>query len=351
MAATLRVNVPDEIQRSYEIVIQRGLLANIGQEVAQYNLDHHVVVATNTTVRDLYGNSFAKALPNADVIVMEDGEQYKTLDTVREYYDQMISAGADRHTVVATLGGGVVGDTGGYVAASYMRGVRLIQIPTTLLAMVDSSVGGKVGVDLPQGKNLVGSFQNPEYVLIDPDVLKTLPADQWRCGMGEVIKHGFIADETLLDSSLHVPERAEELITRAVQVKINIVEQDPYEKGVRAYLNLGHTFGHAVEQVTKYEWMHGDAVGFGLLAAVKLSRKLDLCSEDLVTHISRIAEQIGWPSSLGDLDPAALWDAMTTDKKWKSGRSRFVLLQDIGQPIVVEGVERDTVINVLMSLK
>ena len=351
MAERIQVTIPDETNRAYDIVIENDLLNQLASRVAEFGLDGHVVIITNTTVRDLYGNALVEQLPNAQLAVMEDGEQYKNLDTVSLLYDQCFAAGADRHTTIVALGGGVVGDTAGFVAATYMRGVRFVQIPTSLLAMVDSSVGGKVGVDVPQGKNLVGAFKNPDVVLIDSDVLKTLPADQWRCGMAEVIKHGFLADESLLDPALHHVEHGAELVRRAVQVKVDIVQKDPYEKGIRAYLNLGHTFGHALEQVTHYEWMHGDAVGFGLLAAAKLSHTLGMMNENLVQWIENIVHEQGFPHSIGAIDPAVVWDAMATDKKWKGGKSRFVLLRGVGKPSLVEGVERDTVIEVLNALK
>ena len=351
MAERIQVNIPDETHRAYDIVIEAGLLRNLNARAAEFGLDGHVVVITNTTVRDLYGKALVEKMPNAQLAVMDDGEQYKNLDTVRALYDQCFAAKADRHTTIVALGGGVVGDTAGFVAATYMRGIRLVQIPTSLLAMVDSSVGGKVGVDMPQGKNLVGAFKNPDWVLIDPDVLQTLPPEQWRCGMAEVIKHGFIADESLLDSSLHRVECGAELVRRAVQVKVDVVQQDPYEKGIRAYLNLGHTFGHALEQVTNYQWMHGDGVGFGLLAAAKLSYQLGMIDESLVQRVETIGREMGFPQSIGDIDPAAIWDAMATDKKWKGGKSRFVLLKGMCQPTIVEGVNRDTVIAVLESLR
>ncbi|MDQ7035736.1 MAG: 3-dehydroquinate synthase [Anaerolineae bacterium] len=325
MAERITVKQPDETNRAYDILIESGLLQHLDSRAAEFGLENHVVVITNTTVRHLYGNALVERLPNAHLAVMNDGEQYKNLDTVHSLYDQCFAAKADRHSTIIALGGGVVGDTAGFVAATYMRGIRLVQIPTSLLAMVDSSVGGKVGVDVPQGKNLVGAFKNPETVLIDPVVLQTLPPEQWRCGMGEVIKHGFIADESLLDSALHHVERSAELVRRAVQVKVDVVQQDPYEKGIRAYLNLGHTFGHALEQVTQYKWMHGDGVGFGLLAAAKLSHKLGMIDESLVQRVEKIVQDMGFPQSIGDLDPVAIWDAMSTDKKWKSGKSRFVL--------------------------
>ena len=283
----------------YDIVIESGILKKFAPE--SYRLDGRVVVATNTTIAPLHGQQLTQRLPNATMVMMQDGEQYKNLETVNQMYSDFVDAGLDRSGTVAALGGGVVGDTAGFAAASYMRGVRLVQIPTTLLSMVDSSVGGKVGVDIPQGKNLVGAFKQPDMVLIDTDVLSTLPPKEWRCGMAEVIKHGFLADEGLLDTDLHVPERAEEMVTRAVQVKVDVVEEDPFEHGIRAHLNLGHTFAHAIEQVTQYAWAHGDAVGVGLLAAAKLSYALDLCDKALVEQVDEILAKIGLPRQTNGL--------------------------------------------------
>ncbi len=348
MAEQITVNAPGG---NYDIVIESGLLANIAQRAEEFGLDGRVIVVTNTTVGPLYGEKLAESLPDAAIVTMPDGEQYKTLDTVAGLYSDFINNGADRHTTIIALGGGVVGDTVGFAAATYMRGVRLVQMPTTLLSMVDSSVGGKVGVDLPQGKNLVGAFKQPDVVLIDPDVLQTLPPEQWRCGMGEALKHGLLADEGLLDPALHQPERAAELVQRAVQVKVDVVQQDPYEQGIRAHLNLGHTFGHAIEVVTDYEWLHGDAVGIGLLAAARLSHELGLCDESLIGRVDAVLAETGLPRSLNGLESQALYAAMSTDKKWKNGRSRFVLLRDMGAPCIVEDVAEEKIIAVLETLQ
>ncbi len=343
MAESITVTAPDG--QNYPIVIESGLLSRVRDWVGE----GRCVIITNTTVAPLYGQSLAEHL-QAPLITMPDGEQYKNLDTVTQLYADLVAVGADRHTTLIALGGGVVGDTAGFVAATYMRGVRLVQIPTTLLAMVDSSVGGKVGVDLPQGKNLVGAFKQPVAVLIDPDVLSTLPEEQWRCGMAEVIKHGLIADQTLLDTNLHHLEKAAELVRRAVQVKVNIVEADPYERNIRAHLNLGHTFGHAIEQVTGYAWLHGEAVGVGLLAAVKLSHRLGLCDTALIAQVEAILNHTGLPARLNNLEPEALYNAMRTDKKWRDGISRFVLLRNIGDVVIVEGVEEQAVLATLHEL-
>jgi 3-dehydroquinate synthase len=334
----------------YDILIQPGSLAGIQDHLDDFDLWGKVVITTNTTLAPLYGAALLGRLPNAALVTMPDGEQYKTLETVARLYADFVAAGLDRNGVVIALGGGVVGDTVGFAAATYMRGVRLIQIPTSLLAMVDSSVGGKVGVDLPQGKNLVGAFKQPAGVLIDTDVLKTLPPREWRCGMAEVIKHGLLADLELLNRALHVDTNAAELVQRAVQVKVDVVQQDPYEQDIRAHLNLGHTFAHAIEQVSQYAWLHGEAVAVGLVAAARLSHALNLCDAALPDQVEELASAIK-PPHLDGLDVASVYAAMATDKKWQNGRSRFVLLRGLGQPVIVEDVPKADVMRVLESLR
>ncbi|MFZ4815310.1 MAG: 3-dehydroquinate synthase [Phototrophicaceae bacterium] len=310
-----------------------------------------VAIITNVSLVPHYAEALAAQLPDASLITMPDGEAHKTMSTVADLCREVARAGLDRGSTIIALGGGVVGDTAGFVAASYMRGVRFVQIPTSLLAMVDSSVGGKVGVDLPEGKNLVGAFKQPSAVLIDPSTLATLPAREWRNGMAEIIKHGLIADAELLNPALHTPERAVELIQRAVQVKIDVVQQDPYEENIRQYLNLGHTFGHAIERVTEYQWAHGEAVAMGVVAAMHLSHDLGLIGKDFVTQVETMLAETGLPTRLGGLSPDALWEAMATDKKWRGGKSRFILLAGAQQPVIREGVPREAVIAVLEALR
>jgi len=307
-------------------------------------------LVTNTTLESLYG-MYANSLNLTKLITIPDGESHKTLVTIAQLYVDFIEARLDRGSTVIALGGGVVGDTVGFAAATFLRGVKFVQIPTSLLAMVDSSVGGKVGVNLPQGKNLVGAFKQPERVIIDPLVLKSLDHRQWSCGMAEVIKHGLLADEGLLDPALWTLERMEELIARAVQVKVAVVQADPYEQNIRVHLNLGHTFAHAVERVTNYAWLHGEAVGIGLIAAARLSVRLGLCHEKLAEKVEKTVALADLPTRLGDLDPELLWQAMNTDKKRISGNSRFVLLKGMNQPIIVEDVAQSDVIAVLDELK
>jgi 3-dehydroquinate synthase len=344
MAQRLPVKSPTN---EYEIVIEPGALAAF--DPVAYGLKGRTAVVTNTTLAPLYGEALARLIPDAALITMLDGEAHKTLATVARLYGDFVRAGLDRSSTVIALGGGVVGDTAGFAAASYMRGVRLLQIPTSLLAMVDSSVGGKVGVDLPEGKNLVGAFKQPDAVLIDPDVLSTLPEREWRCGAAEAIKHALIADPGLLDL-IDTAGDAEAMIARAVQVKVDIVQQDPYEQNVRAYLNFGHTFAHAIEQVSGYSWLHGEAVGVGMVAAARLSSVLGMLSVNNADQIEAIVARYGLPTRLGNLDSEALYEAMATDKKWQGGHSRFVLLAGFGEPTLVKDVPPPLVVEVLESL-
>lgn len=339
----LFVRTPDG---GYPIIIGSGILGSIAQSAEDLGLDRHVIVVTNETVAPLYGESLVSALPNAELIVLPDGEAHKNLDTVRHVYDEMLTRRADRATTLIALGGGVIGDTAGFVAATFMRGIPFLQIPTTLLSMVDSSVGGKVGVDLPQGKNLVGAFKQPRRVIIDTDVLETLPQSEWRCGMAEVIKHGLIGQPALLDPELWRPELAAQLVRQAVQVKIGVVEIDPYEVGIRAHLNLGHTFGHAIERATHYSVPHGEAVAIGIVKAALLSRNLGLIDDDLVARVQTIMWQIGLPTGIA-LDSERWYAAMSTDKKWLAGQSRLILLKALGEAIIVEGLSREEIMAVL----
>jgi 3-dehydroquinate synthase len=341
MAERIHVTAPGG---DYDIVIESGILKNFASHAGKWGKS---VTVTNTTIAPLHGHM----LPNTTLAVVPDGEQYKTLDTIAQLYSDFVAAGLDRSSTVIALGGGVVGDMAGFAAATYMRGVRFVQIPTTLLSMVDSSVGGKVGVDLPQGKNLVGAFKQPDTVLIDPDVLETLPAREWRCGMAEVIKHGFLADEQILDMVQQPHINAANLICRAVQVKVDVVQRDPFEKGERAHLNLGHTFGHAIEQATHYQWPHGEAVGVGLLAAARLSYALNLCDSSIPERMENLLAHVGLPRRLNRIDSEAIHAAMATDKKWLGGHSRFVLLRGVGQPLVVEDIPKETIIRILNEIQ
>jgi shikimate kinase/3-dehydroquinate synthase len=289
------------------------------------------------------------------------GEQHKTLATVRDIYDQLLAAGFDRQGTVVALGGGVVGDITGFAAATYMRGVDLVQCPTSLLAMVDASIGGKSGVDLPQGKNLVGAFKQPVAVLADLATLPTLPPAEFVAGMAEVLKHGLIAAPHILNrleqgiwdapTAMESLPALQSLVTEAIQVKRDVVQDDPFEQGRRAVLNLGHTFGHAIEQVSGYTIRHGEGVAMGLVAAAHLSATLGHCSPALQQRIEQLLQRLHLPLKIPSaLAPESLYQAMGSDKKKAAGKLRFVLLRGIGDAFVTDEVPEAAVLSTLRKL-
>lgn len=337
---------------AYPVIVAPGALAGALPAFVAARGFTRAAVVTNTTLAPLYGAALAARLPGGTLITVPDGEQYKTLDTLRAIYDDLLAAGADRATLIVGLGGGVIGDVAGFAAATFMRGVPFIQAPTSLLAMVDASIGGKVGVDLPQGKNLAGAFKDPLAVFADTDALATLPEIEWRCGMAEVLKAALIGDPPLLDDLPRDPVAGmDPVIARAIAVKIAVVNQDRLEHGPRAYLNLGHTFAHAIEQVSGYAWKHGEAVAVGLVAAARLSVRRGLAAPDLPITVERAVAALGLPARYSGLEPAALWDAMRHDKKFRGGAAHFVLLRDVGAPLMAADVPRADVIAVLESLR
>jgi 3-dehydroquinate synthase len=337
---------------AYPVVIRPGALEETLPDLARERGFRRAAVITNDTLATLYGEALVARLDGAFLVAVPDGEQHKTLDTVRTIYDRLLDAGGDRSTPVIALGGGVIGDMAGFVAATFMRGVPLIQAPTSLLAMVDASIGGKVGVDLPQGKNLVGAFKDPLAVIADIAALDTLPDIEFRCGLAEIVKAGLIGDPPLFAHLSEIgPTQVELLIARAVRVKKAIVEQDRLESGARAYLNLGHTFGHALEHVSGYAWKHGEAVALGLAAAARLSARRGLIDAELVDFIERALIDLGLPARFSEYDPAAIWDTMSHDKKWRDGQARFVLLKGVGAPVIVADVTRDEVIATLEEVR
>jgi 3-dehydroquinate synthase len=351
MAQHYELSVRGAEGRRYPVLVGEGLLeSRLPRFVAEGGFSR-VAVVTNETVAPLYGEALCERIPGAALIVVPDGEQYKTLDTVRTIYDALLAHGADRSTLVVALGGGVIGDMAGFAAATFMRGVPLVQAPTTLLAMVDASIGGKVGVDLPQGKNLVGAFKDPLAVFADVTTLHTLPVDEQQCGMAEVIKTGLIGDADLFARlGNHAPDRTE-MIARAAAIKADIVGRDRLEGGLRAVLNLGHTFAHALEQASGYAWKHGHAVAVGLMAAARLSERMGLSDGGLADAVERTLERWMLPTRFSGCTPDALWEAMRHDKKWQGGSARFVLLEGVGRPVIRADVPRDDVLAVLEELR
>jgi 3-dehydroquinate synthase len=337
-------------EASYPIYIHEGALGQLRQWLDTAAIAGKLAIISNPDLAVLYGQRLAAEL-GATLVLMPEGEQAKNLDTVRELYSQLIGAGLDRRGAVIALGGGVIGDTAGFVAATYLRGIAFVQAPTSLLAMVDASVGGKVGVDIPEGKNLIGAFKQPACVVIDPLVLDSLPTAEWRAGAAEVLKAGLIRAPQLLDAALYQQgQRGAAFLRQAVQIKADVVEADPYEANIRAYLNLGHTFGHAIERVSGYTWRHGDAVAVGLVAAARLSARLGYCPEALAAEVETVVAAVGLPTRCPHYDPAAIYAAMATDKKRVDSDIRFVLLRAAGEPFLQGGIAKDEVLAVLAGL-
>lgn len=339
----------------YNIHLGEGLLARLGEVLcAIWPEGRKVAVVSNPTVWALYGDAVEDALRAGGFVphpcLIPDGERYKTLGTAALLYRSFLKGEMDRSSVVMALGGGVVGDVAGFAAATYMRGLPFVPVPTTLLAMVDASVGGKTGVDLPQGKNLVGAFKQPGLVTIDPSVLKTLPDEEVRCGLAEVVKAGIIGDSTLFEKleSGHIGDWVE-VIRRALAVKIAVVEEDPLEEGCRAVLNLGHTVGHALERLSNYQMRHGEAVSIGMVAAARLAVALGRSEEELVERITTLLARLGLPVSCR-ANPEAIWEAMGSDKKKRGRTLRWILPLSIGQVEIVADVPRLTVLNVLEEI-
>lgn len=321
---------------SYPIIIGHGLLAD-RFSLAPWLSGKDCLVVTNETVEPLYLDKLRACLAGSDAnaLCLPDGEVYKTLATVEAILDSLVFNGANRDTTLIALGGGVVGDMTGFAAACYMRGVGFIQVPTTLLAQVDASVGGKTGVNHPEGKNLIGAFHQPQLVLIDTETLHTLPDREFRAGLAEVIKHGLIADAAYLDwieanmGQLLARDRDAlgQAVLRSCEIKAGVVAQDERERGRRAHLNFGHTFAHAIESCVGYgEWLHGEAVAAGMVMAAELS-ELDDSDRQRVRGIIAAAGLPVKPPAVGGEELA---EAMSMDKKVLSGQVRLVLLEKIG---------------------
>jgi 3-dehydroquinate synthase len=349
--------VIDHPVEPYDFVVGGGLLPFIRQLAG---VDGQIVVITDSQVGELYAASCGEV---DHIITIPTGRQHKNLATVQTVYDQLLQVGFDRTGTIVSLGGSVMGDIAGFVAATYMRGVDFVQCPTSLLDMVDTSVGGKTALDLPQGKNLIGAFKQPTAVIADVATLQTLPAEKFASGMAEVIKHGLIAGMDLLQKvenrnwrrergTIPLPlSELQSLVAQAIQIKIVIVQEDPYERGRRSILNLGHTFAHAIEQVSKYSIRHGEAVAMGLVAVANLSARLGHCSSTLQERIELALSKVGLPTWIPkQLSPELLFKAMNSDKKRLAGQLRFVLLREVGQAFVTDAVPDSAVLATLQEV-
>jgi shikimate kinase/3-dehydroquinate synthase len=341
----LTLNV-DLGERSYPIAIGPGLLDD-GALLARHIGGHKVAIVTNTTVAPLYLAKVSGHLRAAgrDVleIVLPDGEEHKNWQSLNLVYDALLQHKCDRKTTLVALGGGVIGDLTGFAASSYMRGVPFVQIPTTLLAQVDSSVGGKTGINHPLGKNMIGAFYQPRAVLADTSTLDTLPARELAAGLAEVIKHGAILDATFFDwieanvdkLVARDPQALAHAIARSCEIKAEVVRKDEREGGLRAVLNFGHTFGHAIENGLGYgAWLHGEAVGCGMVMAADLSARLGLIEPAAVERVRALVRAAGLPASAPDLGEARWIELMAVDKKNEGGEIRFILLKPLGSPAI-----------------
>lgn len=332
-------------ERSYPISIGHSLLAN--PDLIARHVNARAAIVTNTTVAPLYLEAVQSGLRNAGkqvtVVVLPDGEEEKTWGSLMQVFDVLLTERCDRKTTIVALGGGVIGDLAGFAAATYMRGIPFVQIPTTLLAQVDSSVGGKTGINHPLGKNMIGAFYQPKAVVADTATLATLPARELSAGLAEVIKYGAILDaefftwleehiEALVGRDAHALAYA---IRRSCELKADVVRQDEREGGLRAILNFGHTFGHAIEAGLGYgQWLHGEAVGCGMVMAADLSQRLGYIDVEMRDRISDLVRRAGLPVRAPDLGAERWIELMQVDKKNEGGEIKFVLLKPLGRALV-----------------
>ncbi len=348
-------------ERSYRIVIGSGILGKIGEQARDFGFSKRIGLVSNPVVHRLYGKAVEDSLRDAgfDVItiLVPDGEEYKSLTWASNIYGELLKHRLDRASALIALGGGVIGDITGFVASTYMRGISFLQVPTTLLAQVDSSVGGKTGVNHPLGKNMIGTFYQPRLVWADIDTMKTLPRRELLAGMAEVIKYGIIRDEDFFaflekswDSILDLePSSLIHIIRRSCEIKADVVSKDERESGLRAILNYGHTIGHAVETVTGYTaYLHGEAVAIGMSIEARLSVLLNLAVNSDIKRIKSLLALYNLPYELpAGISKDSLLSAMKIDKKALAGEMRFVLPEKIGA-MRVEKVSADKVSEVLM---
>jgi 3-dehydroquinate synthase len=360
MQSLIPVQLPEN---PYHIAIAPNSLDQIGEQLKPLKLGKKALIVSNPEIFRFYGDIVVKSLEKAGFetyyYLIPAGETYKTLQSIEQVYNTALEKRLERSSTMLALGGGVIGDMTGFAAATWLRGINFIQIPTSLLAMVDAAIGGKTGVNHPQGKNLIGAFYQPKLVLIDPTVLKTLPEREFRAGMAEVIKYGIIWDADLfneleeVESLDHFGALSEELLQRIVtsscQAKADVVSQDEKESGLRAILNYGHTIGHALESLTGYSVVnHGEAVGLGMIAAGEIAVKMGMWSREECDRQNNLIKKAGLPTKISTkIDPEAILDSLQSDKKVKDSRVRFILPTRIGKVIISDRVTSEIIKSVI----
>ena len=346
---------------SYEIYVGSGLLAQTGHWLKESGFSGKLVIITDPTVKGLYGEALNQSLDkdgfNVTTLLVPEGEEQKSLETAGRLYHELTDCYAERTTPILALGGGVIGDLTGFVAATYQRGVPLIQIPTTLLAQVDSSIGGKVAVDHGQLKNKIGAFYQPRLVIADTDTLRTLPANELANGLAEVIKSAAIRNkeffaflEKNLDRIKSLDEKAlEEIVFQSVKIKTEIVEKDERDLGLRSILNYGHTIGHAIESVSDFKVEHGKAIAIGMLAAARISNQMGILDKNELIRLKGVVEKADLPTEMPNLEVEKITQAMKHDKKVRQDKVRFVLLKSIGSVFITDEVSPSLVEGVLVG--
>ncbi len=346
---TLHVNLAEQ---QYPITVGQGMVANAGGLLAKRGFDSPPIVISNNTVLRLHGSALMKSIERVfgrtPIIRIGDGERFKNHSTLMKIYDSMFRAHADRRSWILAFGGGVVGDIAGFAAATFMRGIPFVMVPTTLLAQVDASIGGKVAINVTQGKNLIGAFHQPAAVLSDTMVLKTLPKKELASGLYEVIKSGAICSEPLLrylERNLAgilncQAAEMEHIVVEAARIKAGVVTADEKESGPRMILNYGHTVGHAFETATDYRrFKHGEAVAWGMIAALEYGRELGLMHSEETSRLIRLIHRVGRLPSLKGITLNGLWNALVRDKKFRSGNIRMIFLRRFGEPEVHSGID------------
>jgi 3-dehydroquinate synthase len=350
-------------ERSYDISIGNNILDGIGDALKSLNLSPKVALVSNPTVLELYGERVSNSVKEAGfdllTVTIPDGEEYKDLLWLQHIYDELLSHKLDRSSALIALGGGVIGDMTGFAASTYMRGVAYIQVPTTLLAQVDSSVGGKTGVNHKLGKNMIGTFWQPRLVWVDIETLRTLPRRELLAGLAEVIKYGVIYDRELVDFLADNKDRVLDLdsaalahiVQRSCEIKAEVVAKDEREAGLRAILNYGHTIGHAIETVTEYKrFLHGEAVALGMYLEARLSGMLGLIDEAEVIKIKGVIDSYGLPSEKpASINAHSIFLSMQLDKKAVAGELKFILPEKIGSVRIHKGVSENQLREVLRS--
>jgi 3-dehydroquinate synthase len=350
--------------QSYSVVVEAGALVSVGERLRAVVGGRRAALLTDAGIRRLHGAPVIASLESAGfsvtVIEVPEGETAKTLAVAEYCWDRLLAAGLDRSSTVLGLGGGAVGDLAGFVAATYMRGLNFVTLPTTILAQVDASVGGKTAIDHPKAKNLIGAFHQPRLVIVDPAVVRTLPDREFRSGLAEVVKHGIVLERAYFDEVERDRDRVlgrdlpvlERIIGGSCRLKAAVIERDPEEKSdLRLALNYGHTVGHALEAATGFtRWTHGEAVALGIVAEARLARRLKLADDATVAPQEHLLASLGLPVRVGPVDVEAVLGAITHDKKARDGRVPFVLAPRLGEFKVVRDVLPDDVRAVLHEL-